>query len=87
MAGATSEERVEVTTRSSSKIMLKRSCLPDDPACARALGPLAYSVTLVEKTLSQPGSAQRYTYFDRAAVTRHRDLPAVRKAHAFVSKP
>ena len=70
MAGANVDDRVEQTTQSSAPVTLERTCRPDDPGCARASGPVTYSVTLVKKTLTVSATKQSYSYFDRAAVTR-----------------
>ncbi|HEY3256098.1 MAG TPA: alkaline phosphatase family protein, partial [Polyangiaceae bacterium] len=70
LAGQSADNHVEVTTLSSGPIALKRSCRADDPGCARPLGPAAYAVTLVKKTLTVVATQQSYSYFDRAVVTR-----------------
>ncbi len=80
LAGAVSDNHVELTTQTSGPITLRRTCSPDDPGCARPLGPITYSVQLVEKTLTVTASKQSYSYFDRAAVTRV-------KLHSVVTNP
>ncbi|MEI9941140.1 MAG: alkaline phosphatase family protein [Pseudomonadota bacterium] len=70
LAGAGSDNQVEVTTQSSAPIRLRRTCGPDDPGCERPGEPATYSVTLVKKTVTVAETKQRYSYFDRAVVTR-----------------
>ena len=40
LAGDTSDNQVEISTRSSGPVALRRTCSPDDPGCARPLGPV-----------------------------------------------
>jgi arylsulfatase A-like enzyme len=63
--------RVQSAEQSSDSVHLPKTCQPDDPACARSAGPATYGVTLHEQVLTALGSNTRYTYFDRAEVTRH----------------
>jgi len=88
-AGANSDDRVEVTTVSSTPVTLKRTCRPDDPGCERPLPGVGYSVTLVKKTLTVAATKQNYTYCDRATVTRRAaaTTPSGVKLHPAVTKP
>ena len=70
LAGDTSDNQIEISTRSSGPVALRRTCSPDDPGCARPLGPATYGVTLVEKTLTMAATKRSHSYLDRAAVTR-----------------
>lgn len=75
LAGVTADNRVETTTLSPAPITLERTCSPDDPGCARPLGPVTYRVTLVKKILTVASTNQSYSYFDRATVTRDAATP------------
>lgn len=70
MAGANSDDHVEVNVQSSPPITVKKTCGPDDPSCVRSLGSVSYSVSLTKKTLSVAATGKSHTYLDRASVTR-----------------
>jgi hypothetical protein len=70
LPGDGSEMHVETLTQTSDAVTLRRTCQPDDPACARPAGPATYQVTLSEQVLTDLHTNQRHTYFDRAWVTR-----------------
>lgn len=89
MAGSNVNDPVELTVQSSAPITVKKTCRPDDPSCARAMGPVTYTVSLMKKTLTVAATHQSYSYFDRATVTRTADVPPARKAkpHPAVTTP
>jgi arylsulfatase A-like enzyme len=69
LVGQSHDLRVAVLDQS-SEVKLGRTCEADDPACTRPARSAHYRVTLSTKVLTVVDTSLRYTYFDRAWVTR-----------------
>lgn len=68
LTGSAAGYEVKSHELATEPLRVRRACQPDDPSCARSLGPTSYRLTLTQRTVKD--GDREYTYFDRAQVTR-----------------
>jgi arylsulfatase A-like enzyme len=70
LLGASVPYNVELVAQHSEPLRLLQTCQADDPGCLHPTAPATYRLNLNKQVLSAPGSNAKFTYLDRANVTR-----------------